>query len=353
MTERQVPEDEIQFLHNKLTGNAAFGRLRGALPPNELGVLGTILKDSVSPTDFCRRWDQFCSDARVMGNLLACLKRDGKLGALAELSQALRDITYRLPGETIPIHETEPVTIVIFDFPRTLTMIRWIRCAHWMDLNNYLEEVDKSIDGIDESHLEEQDQILTHEMFEAFPNLLKHSRERRQRRDYEGGDLVKSYNDHVLNDFDHQQLQEIGKPLTLAHQTYNDHLELYEGIGRMVRFGYICHGDQATVLSSFGRELQKRITTWTVKMPKAITNKQFSNLFVGFHPEAVHNDWQTNSTQTASIGCSNGYGAVLMSRDFSHPLQNHTRLYHEASIAQVYLDNLDKQLSFELDVLSH
>jgi len=344
MKEKQVPEDQMKFLRNKLIGNEAFGRIRGLLP-YELGVLGTILAASESPTDFCRRWDQFSSDARVIGNLLACCQRDGLNEAVKELTNALNDKTYRLPGETVPLHETEPYTVVVFDFPRTLTMIRWIRCAHWSSLNTYLKKIDNRWDRSEWLH--SQDREFTQALFDAFPNLLQHTRERRARGDYEGWDLLKSYREHVLDGFDHEQLHEIGHSLHLAYYTYNDHLEIRHNV-----FGYLVREDQGRLLARFTREQQKRITTWTVHLPKVFAESNKTNLLlVGFHPEQSHQDWEKVSNSYASPGCSCKYGAVIMNRQYAHPLDDHTCRYHkDVSISNVSLRETSEQLAFELSI---
>lgn len=353
MSEKQVPEEQIKFLREKLAGNDTFGRIRGRFP-DKLGELGSVLADSESPTDFCRRWDQFCSDVRVIGNLLACLKRDGWNIAATELTRALQDKTYCLPGETVPLHETEPVTVVVFDFPRTLAMIRWIRCAHWMNLDCYLNERDNRLTENDKAvwNNDSVGQLLTYQLFEAFPNLEDHTRQRRARMDYEGRDLCKSYQEHVLNDFDHKQLLEIGLPLHLAWQTYNDHLELFEhSTGDLQRFGYICRADQAEVLSRFSREQQERIATWCVRMPKMKDNDDIHRLFVGFHSEEAHRGLWQNSTYLTSKGCAHNYGVVIMSSAFAEPLRNHTGRHHNSySISQVFLGSVEEQLAFELEV---
>lgn len=352
MKEKQVPEEQVRFLLDRLTGNQAFARCRGKFP-DKLGVLGTILNESKSPSDFCRKWDQFSSDARIFGNLLACFTRDGWNSASEELQRALADNTYLIPGEIIPVHETEPITIVIFDFPKTLTLIRWIRCAHWMDLNFYLDEIGDAgeilPDNPENSKIDRIGHTLTKRLFRAFPNLLQHSRERRRRGDYEGWDLVQSYREHVLENFDHSQLEKIGRPLSLAINTYNTHLELYESVGRLARLGYICRTDQAQVLSRFSRKQQKKIATWSMRLPRVIAKNNFDSLFIGFHPEKVHTEW-VESTYPTSPRCSNGYGVVVMAHPYAHPLEDHTRKHHEGvSISGVSLKNPNDMLAFELN----
>ncbi|NIP33129.1 hypothetical protein GWN26_14200 [Candidatus Saccharibacteria bacterium] len=354
MEEKKVPEEQIEFLRKKLTGNEAFGRVRGQLTEKQ-SLLESVLEEAESPTDFCRRWDQLSSDMRIFGNQLAQFKRDGWDTAYEELTRALKDKTYRLPGETVPLHQTEPITIVMFDFPRTLTLIRWIRCAHWMDLDNYLEELNQSwTDGLSKKYWFSSgnpSRTLTHELFKAFPSLKEYTLTRRQYREYEGWELVKSYYEHVLGKFDHAKLRDIGQPLTLARDTYNDHLELYRGVGERMCLGYICRADQAEVLSRFSREEQKQIATWTIRMPKVNAENDFRGMFIGFHPEEGHDEWEAESSNLVSIGCHQDYGVVAMSRPYSDPLRDHTGRYHEQySISQVYLKDLDEQLAFELDV---
>jgi hypothetical protein len=358
MTEKKVPEDQLAFLFSKLLGNQSFGRLRGSFSEG-LGSLKTILEAAESPTDFCQRWDRFCGDARVMGNLLACFQRDGWDAAEQELTRALQDATYRMSGEEVPLHETEPVTIVIFDFKRTLTFIRWVRCAHFSSLNAYLDEIDYLVsvgaEWSDEnpaegSHLKDRDRVLTRKLFEAFPELEQYARDRRAGDHYEGRDLVEAYFKQVLDLFEQVELNEIGQPLCLAWNTYNDHLELYRGVGNSLHYGYICRTDQAEVLSQFSRDQQKNIATWCVQLPKAMTDTQLKRMFLVFHPEAEHDKWISDSANVVSTSLSHGYGVVAMSRIFADPLDDHTNAHHDRySLARVYLKDASDPLAFELE----
>ncbi|MFZ5365147.1 MAG: hypothetical protein ACOZBH_03040 [Patescibacteria group bacterium] len=353
MAEKQVPEEQqFEFLRQKLLGNEAFGRVRGTLgliPDDELGILGTALAASESPTNFCQRWDQVSSDLRVFGNMLACFNRDGWEAASRELTRTLLDKTYRLPGETVPLHETEPVTVVVFDFSRTLTMIRWIRCAHWGDLNDYIREINDDRESVAvkgdwfERNIPRQ---LTIQLYESFPDLFRYIREGSGEYDYL--DLVQSYRNHALGDIDTSQLSKIGYFLRLAWQTYNVRFAIAG-----LCLGYFCRTDQAEVLSRFSRQQQNRIATWTVRLPRVLLEEQkISSLWIGFHPEQVHEDWKNVSNVYASLGCSNGYGVVVMNGKYYDPLRDHTSRYHKKFSSQnVTLDDINEQLAFELEIV--
>ncbi|HLD17546.1 MAG TPA: hypothetical protein VJB99_00540 [Patescibacteria group bacterium] len=346
-------DGQLAFLRNKLLGNEAFGRQRGQWGGSDyhrpLGVLGRMIATNPSPTAFCQDWDQFAADSRVMGNLLARFRRDGWKDAEDELMRALQDRAYLLPEETVPLHETAMFTVVVFDFVRTLEMIRWIRCAHWSSLNYYLDELDDTWESQKRKSWWMEDVVgrtLTHRLFEAYPNLLEHTRARRKNGNYEGWDLCQSYQEQVSNRFNliGFNLLDIGHALRLAWRTYNDHLEL----GNQP-FGYICRTDQAEVLSRFSREEQEQIATWSVRLPKVTDRRDLDGLFIGFHPENVHSVWQKDSPMT-SIGCSNGYGVVLLSRRWEGEPLTHTERHHKSpSISRVDIKAPDEPLAFELE----
>lgn len=311
-------EEQWRLLQEKLMGHEAFARLRGKMG-HRLDVRG-LLQEAGSPSAFCETWDRSTADVRVMGNMVAQLMRDGWDDAAAALLNALYDFTYTFPGETVPIHETVPITVLIVDFPRTLAMIKWIRGGHWKDL--------------DASILGEDCGKLARDLFNQFPSLARHSYERRQRGEYEGCDLVAAYQEDVL----HQLRNIVGgyvkgiDNLQIAHGTYNDHLEVGQGVmGYSVRFGFLFQEEQDTVLQRIPRELQHLVSTWHCRVPKKLFENKYRRLYFGFHPEDRHTEWAHKERSFPSIGCSNGCGMVILDAGPENMLEYLHRYNHDMS----------------------
>lgn len=303
MSKKQVPgqkkpvpalsrEEQLRLLWQKLEGNKAFAAIRGG----NASYL-EIAKDSESPSQFRSRWRQCAGDAMVMGNVFSQMKRDGWKHAIEELQRALTIPGYLVEGESIPLDQTVPVTIVIMEFPKTLAMLTWVRAGHFYDLDDVL-------DGRADEH------PLAKALFDQFPSLREYSTVRREERNYEGGDLIGAYCADVANIFEGvvRRFPQGTRRLGVAYNTYNDRLEISKGHGGV--FGFLIHMDQKSVLKLFSREQQTRIATWQCRVPTELSG---SNGFsVGFHPEKFHGDWQNKTTFFASHGCSHGYGAVIL-----------------------------------------
>lgn len=326
---KQVPEEkrelernkQIQQLLEKLAGHEIFNRLRGTFDSQSKRIdhLTHLITEAGSPTSFCAAWDRYASDVRVIGNIIAQLRRDGCDYAANELESALKWPGYMLPGETVLLSKTTPLTLLIIDFPKTIAMLTWIQAGHWMDLNNFLDG--KKVN------------LLAERLFKQFPSLQTHTVKRRNSHKYEGGDLLSAYHEDVFFPFIHDAFgttssNEIpnffteSQPMEIAFGTYNDHLEVADGT-----FGYIFLGDQASVLSRIPRKHQHRVTTFGFNAPKITVNEiqkdrrknfrstSWSYYFkIGIHPEIHHQKWLEMGGAYPSLGCAHGYGAVLLNK---------------------------------------
>ncbi len=229
MSQYVVPgrDEQLQRLLERLTGHEAFGRLRGTFDPSvdQMERLTRLIAEAGSPTAFCAAWDQYTADVRVVGNILAQLRRDGWNAAADELESALKWSGYTLSGETVPLNKMAPLTALIIDFPRTHAMLTWMRAGHWIDLDSFLNG--------------EKGDSLAERLFNQFPSLRTHTTERRRRGDYEGWDLLAAYRDDVLSPFlrdvfgvspgsGKKSLLDKARPMEIGWQTYNDHLEVAE-----------------------------------------------------------------------------------------------------------------------------
>jgi hypothetical protein len=354
MNAKQVPEkvpsseEQMRFLLEKLAGHQAFGRLRGRMMFSEKGdsgtmpqfklttwlPLGEMLQASDSPTGFCRMIDEQYADIRVIGNLLAQLRRDGWKHAETELSRALGDDAYFMDGESVPVEKLEPVTLLVLDFPRTLAMIKWIVTCDWWELNNVL--FDKPV------------RDLTTELFRQFPTLLEHTKSRNVRMMYEGCDLLAAYKDAVISRFRKamEGFEGLGMAsLVIHHGTYNRHLEIDRNDGGDV-FGFIIRAEQQDVLKRFSRDEQKHISTWLCHAPK-LWMEGFSikphytwhRFDVGFHPEAEHGSWMNRAGAFTSAGFSCGYGAVLLNERWPTGFKPTILKWHEGEPFRFVLNN--------------
>jgi len=295
--ESKVPEasEQIAFLLKELAGHEAFGRLRRTTTNNPFL---RIVKTAGSPSAFCRTWDEFATDARIIGNMLARLHRDGWTHAAQALENTLSTPGWRIPGETFPIEETTLVTILILDFPRTLAMIRWIRA---------------------------KSPTWNPQGFPTFPDRVW------QFRSDPGKGVILAYHEAVLNRFDVDGLRQAkGASLSIAFDAYDtNRLEIssFVHIEDPLTFGFVFEAEQRDVLEMFDRNQQEEVTTWSVRIPRVLIESNFLRDYkIGFFPEHDLDRWEKVEANTyPSLGCHHGYGAVLT----EHDSLTFTRMYHE------------------------
>jgi hypothetical protein len=317
---KQVPENnssqQIAELQDQLRGHQIFGRYRGTYNYTAMNAVGEILGKSESPTEFLRQWDSFAGDMRVLGNMMAVLKRDDKTEALTAFQQALIDPTYTFPGETIPLDKTVPVTLVMFNPKATLSMLLWITQGHWMDLGKFMDD-EWDVYGESRRH-------LTVPLFENFPSLPRAIRARCESINYMGWDLLYAYQVDVLRGV---EIPKDFHSMYLAFGQYNDHIELERSrysaktttvapdtqeVNCVGHFAFWVEGDQAAVLSRFTREQQEKMATWQFHVhPDLIRVKDPRYLTVGLHIEAMHEEFQHHYGSRASAGVSHGFGGII------------------------------------------
>jgi hypothetical protein len=281
-----------------------------------MNAVGEILGESENPTDFLRRWDAFSGDMRVLGNLMAVLKRDCKTEALAALHQAILDPTFTFSGETIPLEKTVPATLVMFKPEATLLMLTWITQGNWQDLNSFLAN---------EQTVYNQDRWpMIVDLFEKFPSLRRATEERKRRQDYEGWDLLYAYQVDVLRGF---TIPQDFNPMYLGFGQYNDHLELCppnQVFGKAVtldpnvgeveclaHFAFWVQADQAAVLSRFSREQQEQMATWQFHVHPDLLKGSPLPVDIGLHVESKHEALQLRYPSRTSAGLSRGFGGII------------------------------------------
>ncbi len=295
---KQVPEsDQLGVLQETVTRYAVIRKYRGKLDSALIGLCPGLVETASSPTEFCSKWDEVTGEIRVIGNVLAQLKRDGLDLVYTHLVTALSNNLHRFPFEDRLPLPTTPVTLIMLDPQRTLTMLRWLMLDHWMSLNG---------------HLDGQPTELTTALFESFPTLENHSRERRRQGDYEGGDLRAAFRDTVYPPFGDLE-ERLGKVnharFQLGWHQWNDHVEISEQV-----FAYLIEGDQATALSLFSREQQRLLGSWQINVPEGTYGGGDLDLMVksiGLHPENEHEAWSHEYPDWVSTSTNHGMGAIL------------------------------------------
>lgn len=292
--------EQLDLLRKKLSGNQVFGACRGNLGWVNIGDnIAMMTEHTPSPTACLAAWDAFVSQPRAMVNLLAQFKRDGHTYAFKHLLNALSKPDYLLPGETIPVEKTEPITVLMLDPKRTILLLRWLveREGHWMDLNSWL-------DIKDNREPESRLGMFANKLFKAFPTLEQHTRARRREGAYEGPDVVRAWYEAVYERFP-KRLTDALKPCAseAIWGQWNDHLEDIQDIP----FVYVIRGEQSKILKLFSRKDQRRIATWQINVP--VQRHEADD--VTMYPETFESEYVKAHPHVQSLGASHGYKMML------------------------------------------
>jgi len=183
MTDPMSGKDQIasllETLTNDPTARQAFEHLRGKLGSEDpLDLFQIVIKATSSSINFCELWDTFAADARVMGQLLTRLQKDGWTVAEKTLRNTLRNPGWKIPGEQIA--ETRFITVLVPDFPRALAIAQWIKA-------------------------EKPENIAA--LFELFPELAEYVS---RRNGYDGWELIRVYENTALYHLDLKPLKQAG-----------------------------------------------------------------------------------------------------------------------------------------------
>ncbi|MEI6237921.1 MAG: hypothetical protein WCP15_00105 [bacterium] len=302
---KQVPEDkkvnseqQLKILRNKLMGNQAFAFCRGKLGKQVVSVAADLIAETGTPTRFLSMWDEFFGKARVMTNLLAQFNRDGMNVAYEELLSALRTDTHFFPGETVPVEQTRPVTVLMLEPEKTVSFLSWLLEEHWMSLRDYLYWKDQKPGFFNK--VPDKPSVLTERLYANFSKLEELARKHCS--GYEGRELSEAYRQEIIDTFPEGALKN-GKVAELGRPQWNDHIEHVGDIP----FIYIFEMEQFEVLKMFSREDQKRIATWQFNLPKVITH-----FVIGLHPHKMHGCWKKSHPAFVSCGKSHGLAGVAL-----------------------------------------
>lgn len=121
--EEHVPEDlgraakvaQVAPLLEALTGHREFAKLRGRVFPSLGHYMRDVLRATDSPTAAVTKLIADMEALKPFMRRYAQLTRDEQHAAARELLQALTDQEFVFSGETIPVDECTPVTLVVPD----------------------------------------------------------------------------------------------------------------------------------------------------------------------------------------------------------------------------------------------
>lgn len=322
-----VPEDiagasdELEALANKLAGNEAFAKCRNTFLRNVSDVVEGMIGESANPTEFCQKFDAHFAAVRVMGNILAQLKRDGNRKAYEELKQALETDDFFLTGQDAALDETIPITLLMLEPAKTLTLLEWMKKGLTAELNTFV--------GI--SHRDATIQEVTRALFAAFPTLEQHTRLSKQLladNYHDGAGLLPAYKDEVagLPDSFAGAIPLIGAFMERLLRSVEQ-----SGSGSAFTFpiAYMFIGkEQSEVLGMFDRERQQRIATWQLRIPRVILRRgRVANAMnIGIHPETEHVIWKKKLPPFVSKGVTHRNGIAFLTHSISHETITRYRL---------------------------
>ena len=276
---KQVPglvaisiEEQMRLLFLELAGKSeAFKACRGHLGRSLAETFTYWIHRQDTVNSVLDEWSALIPPTRVMLSVLSRLRRDGYEHAYEELTKALSRPGYLFDGETVPVHETRPVTVVMLDPVRTWLMIRNAAGDH-----------------------PEWTQREFSRVFPRFPALKKKYMRRKH------PSLRMAYQDTYYDFVTSRFLAYIPKKtprLYLKSDQYND------DVCSELPFLYLFDGkEQSEVMGLFARAVQSQIRCWKFNVPKNIENFQ-----IGLHDELYQTtgEWSKKCPSLVSV---NGTG---------------------------------------------
>jgi hypothetical protein len=316
MSAKQVPEgvpsreEQLADLRKRLLGNKDFAKVRG-LEQGLVPALIDLVDDAKSPTQFVKNWDEVSSTLRIVGEWLASYRRDGWDCAFLHLFRALKDNTYILPGETVPLDQTIPVTVVMFDPNDVLWLLDWI-VTHPDNEGklNVFRILREDLKPLVDSYV----QIPEHmnRLFQLLPSLER-----------KGESIVDAWKRDLLDSkigtwrqngfLEHQW--DFLPPKEWSPETYCGGLRPPPGIFKnqfltCLPLAFVFRGSQAETLAQFPRERQHQIASWQFDMPVALGDS--GEYLIGFHPKDEQELWRREFPSLVSKGTSCDRGAVIL-----------------------------------------
>ena len=312
---RLSEEEQLAKLREELAGNKAFGLQRGRWEQRLIDLLLPFV-EADSPTQAVKRFDAFAADARVMVQKLARLRRDREKAAFEMMNVAMRFADRIIPGETFPLEQTRPITLVMFDFERTFFVNEATKSSRWQA--PYWAHM-----GHDCSLLEVNE----------FGPLFPHWRD----------DATGNFPISVLAKiFWNQMKRELHLDKKVIVQTrffeywpetvvkdglafdFGAHwlwLKFPDSLGMIQRLPVAAwyEGRPDVFLRLFTREEQRLIRTWSFDCPRVVEPDAFA-----FHDEGDHARWRKEEPALMSLNVSEGLGVAITPLSFLGNYQEQT-----------------------------
>jgi hypothetical protein len=335
---KEIPSSELQLdaRRNDLAGNADFKRTRGRLGYSVIDLM--LNRDDGRPgTSAETEWQELASSITAMRSLLTKYRRDGWTDAERELLRALADKRYRITGETIPLEQTAPFTVLVINPEESFAFLRWVTaCKH--------ATTDKS--GLADAPcvLWEPATGAISENIDPIMRRIVERTDRPTRNESNGDRFAHQCWTALLNAF----FLRLWIPKNLNGACADNivpHGSAYMKIQRQLRktrvrdpneFPYrnggyaaittIKHGvplmscafgtamSQSDVLALYDPRISTNLlATWQFNLPKAHRfGGEGKRYVLGFHPEAEHARWKKERPAFASVGVSHGMGAIIL-----------------------------------------
>lgn len=298
--------NELETLVRKLIGHGAFERCRDSLQYSVIDTIERAIRDSTGRTDAQARLYAVLADVYVMGSMLAGLKFNNQQRAYKELRKALMSRNFFLTGETVPLGQTVPVTILMLEPAKTFILLQWMAEARTAELYAHL--------GIPFRRMEEAPvQEVTRRLFAEFPMLENRVRQGHEAKQDCGTELEIAFKETIagLPDSFPGSL-----PLITSEMERLLDTNATGGCGSMFTFpvAWMFPGkEQSEILGLFDRKDQERVTTWQLHVP--LMTFQFNGTFeyvkIGMHPESEHAQWARRMPPFVSKGVTRSHGALF------------------------------------------
>jgi len=303
-TMKRVPEEQVAALRAKVENLSAFQDSRGKWGKPLRAIVAECVATSDNPTQCLAMVEKLCSRLKVVADKASQLKNAGHEKAVEELFDALSCFYKRLPWEATAPCPKIPVTLLMLDPVRTLSLFQWLVLGQPHDLKD---------------HFVGRPTALTTAMFTHFPEMLRINEILEERGEVWGA-LAEIYR-QVLEVKFTQSLVACAKNFqkrmcayTIGWRQYSSELDFTQMRPCRVFYGVT----QKDVLCCFSREDQKKIATWEFNAPDVVFDDHFGSCHfsIGLHPETEHAQWKKEYPDWSSHSVQAKMGAtILQDRD--------------------------------------
>lgn len=298
-----LAEQQLQKLRERLLGHKVFGKCRRSF---HCFPYDQFIREGKSPAGALRMFEQWAARQRVMLKMLAELKRDGHNVAFEELKEALTS-DHVITGEDVPLEQTEPGVLIMFDPEKTLLLIRWLYSSRLIDAHNWVTKgkipEDRGRCG-----------SLTPHLLEAFPKLAAQFREPPVTHPScptrEVHPRIKDAFKRLRNDNSWDDV--------LCMFPDCDFTDLWYSVNAVAIF--VRNTTQDKIKKLFTRDEQATMVMWRFNYPKSFKHKlkvawgHNSDLWIGLHEECEHQVWRRRWPAFASASTASQLGAVIVDK---------------------------------------